>query len=290
VALSAGLAMIAGDAIAAAAQTPARCVGARRDVARAAVAATFVGGNVVLYEYFRRAWWSGERANHIWINYDWDAEFRDQDKAGHFLGGYHLARFGKGLLQSACVSKRKAVWWAAGYAFAFQTQIELWDGMQKKYGFSPPDLLFDGLGAAYAVAQIEQPRLTLFKPTISYAPTKALHSSPPGSELRPTVDYSGQTYWISTDVHALLPDEAKPYWPTFVRLSVGHSITDWVDPTTHQTERAKRKLVLSLDFDAERLPGDFPVWRTVKHQLSYYHFPAPALELTPRLKAVRWYR
>ena len=52
-----------------------------RRVAQGAVAATFVGGNLALYEYFRRAWWSGERAP-FHLNYDWNGYYRDQDKLG----------------------------------------------------------------------------------------------------------------------------------------------------------------------------------------------------------------
>jgi len=110
------------------------------------------------------------------------------------------------------------------------------------------------------------------------------------SELRPSLDYSGQTYWFSTDVNELLPDAAKPYWPSFIRLSAGHSVTDWVNPETGVTQRAKRKIMLSLDFDPEKLPGNAPLWRTIKHTLSYYHFPAPALELTPKWHLSPWYR
>jgi hypothetical protein len=256
---------------------------------RVLVGGVFVGGNAALYEYFRRAWWSGEKVD-FHVNNDWGMQFRDQDKLGHALGGYHLTRISSGLLRGACVGERKSMWWGAAYAAAFQLQIEIWDGMQDKYGFSPPDLLFNTAGAAYAVAQHEAPRLRAFKPTISYARTEALHRAPEGSELRPTVDYSGQTYWVSVDVDALLPPERKHLWPGILRVSLGRSITDWVDPATQRTQRAGNLLVLSLDLDPEKLPGDHPVWRQVKHQLSYYRFPAPAIVIGPGGGARAWYR
>ena len=87
----------------------------------------------------------------------------------------------------------------------------------------------------------------------------------------------------------LLPNGER-YWPSFIRLSAGHSITDWKNPTTGASQRAQRKILLSLDFDPEKLPGNAPLWRTIKHTLSYYHFPAPALELTPKLHVSPWYR
>ena len=61
---------------------------------RAAVGGAFIGGNADLYHYFKKAWWSGTRADHFFFHADWDQEFRDQDKLGHMLGGYHLTRIG----------------------------------------------------------------------------------------------------------------------------------------------------------------------------------------------------
>jgi hypothetical protein len=256
---------------------------------RTGVGAGFVGVNAYLYHYFKRAWWSGERAPHFFFHADWDLEFRDQDKFGHMLGGYHLARFGYAGLRAACVSKKKAIIWSAAYAAAFQLQIEIFDGQFKKYGFSYADMLANTTGQAMAVMQELHPSLKVVKPTISYHKTMALRSGL-SSELRPSLDYSGQTYWFSTDVNQLLPDGAKPYWPSFIRFSVGHAITDWVNPQTGSAQRAKRKIVLSLDFDPEKLPGEAPWWKSVKHTLSYYRYPAPALELTPKLHLSPWYR
>lgn len=271
------------------AQFTGSCEDGGRRGTKVAVAGVFVGGNAALYEYFRRAWWSGEESG-FHVNHDWGMPFRDQDKLGHALGGYHLTRIGAGLLRAACVGDRKAVWWGAAYAAAFQLQIEVWDGTQAEYGFSPPDLIFNTAGAAYAVLQQERPALRAFRPTISYARTEALRRAPEDAELRPTVDYSGQTYWVSTDVDALLPPEAKRWWPGIVRFSVGRTITDWVDPATQRPIKAHNLLVLSLDLDPEKLPGNHPAWRTVKHQLSHYRFPAPAIVIGPGGGARGWYR
>ena len=261
---------------------------------RAGVGSAFVGGNAYLYHYFKKAWWSGTRARHFFFHADWDQWFRDQDKFGHMFGGYHLARIGYSALREACVSDKKALFWATAYAAAFQLQIEIFDGQFQKYGFSYADMIANTTGQALFVMQTLHPKLRAIKPTFSYHKTLALQNTEAGliqSELRPSLDYSGQTYWFSTDVNQLLPDRAKPYWPSFIRLSVGHSITGWVDANPPgDVQRAKRKILLSLDFDPEKLPGDFPLWRTIKHNLSYYHFPAPALELTPRLQLTPWYR
>src|SRR5258706_8793780 len=110
------------------------------------VGSALFGVNGYLYHFFKQAWWSGERAPHFFFHADWDQQFRDQDKFGHMLGGYHLARFGYAGLRSACVSEKKAIFWSAVYAAAFQLQIEIFDGQFKKYGFSYADMIANTAG------------------------------------------------------------------------------------------------------------------------------------------------
>ena len=263
------------------------CHGASRQLGRDVAAAGMVGGYAALHVYLNREWWSETPAKRWYVANDWDQNERDEDKFGHFLGGYQLTRAPSELLHAGCVPGSRAVALAALYAWAFQFQIEEWDGTQQMYGFNPSDLIADASGALFAVAQQHTKALRYVKPTFSYRPTDAYHRR---NELghfgqpRATTDYAGQTYWLSTDVHSLLPARLESFWPSFVRLSPGYSITDYVDPATGAPRRAKRKILLSLDFDPEHLPGDNRVWRTVKHELSFLHIPGPTLQFTPRTK------
>ena len=54
--------------------------------------------------------------------------------------------------------------------------------------------------------------------------------------------------------------------------------------------RAQRKILLTIDFDPEKLPGDNHIWKTFKRNLSYIHLPSPALQLTPEFELLKWYR
>lgn len=267
---------------------------AYRNVTRTAAAATFAGAQAILWRYFQNAWWSGEESSGFFFNADWDEDFRDQDKLGHLFGGYHLTRIGAAVLDDACISPNKAIALSAIYATLFQLQIELWDARFEKYGFSYPDLLANTAGMAYAVAQHKYPILQRIKPTISYSRSAAMRARDagrlPNSEIRQSLDYSGQTYWVSAEVDPFLPPDARRYWPDAVRFSVGHSITDWIDPQTGASFRAKRKILLSLDLDASKLPGNHPAWRKVKNTLSYIRLPAPALQLTPSFDVIGWYK
>ena len=281
------------SAATAGAQTASHCQSpGARTAARVGVASGAVAGNVALQIYFKNAWWAGEKAESFWFNNDWDMAFRDQDKFGHLFGGYHLARVGTDLLEAGCFSPRTSLIWGSVYAALFQLQIEIWDGYQAKYGFSPPDLLANTVGTGFFVARELMPALEHVKPTFSYWPTRAYRNfrDDPSSELRPTVDYSGQTYWFSADVDAMLPEAAAAWWPGLLRLSVGHTITDWVDPVTGDGRRAGRRILLSLDVDATKLPGRHPVWMRVKEELGYIRVPAPALEVYPDLRGIGWHR
>jgi hypothetical protein len=289
------ISLVAAPVSSARAAAPDSTCAARRDnltAVRTGVGGAFVAGNVYLWHYFKKAWWSGEKAPHFFFHADWDQQFRDQDKFGHMFGGYHLTRLGHDALKYACVSEKKSQIISASYALFFQTQIEIFDGHYKKYGFSYADELANATGMTLAIAQERHPWLKAIKPTVSYLETSALKNSAhfTNSELRPSLDYSGQTYWFSTDVNALLPDDKKKFWPAAIRLSVGHSITDWISPIDGHSMRAKRRILLSLDLDPEKLPGDNHLWKEIKHQLSYYHFPAPALQLTPSWNGLAWYR
>jgi hypothetical protein len=260
------------------------CQNPSRGLARAAAGLGLTGGYAGLYLYFHHAWWSGTPAAKWFVQNDWDREERDADKFGHAFGGYQLTRLTSELLQAGCVPPSRAIAWAALYAYAFQFQIEEWDGTQQLYGFNPSDLIADAAGALFAVAQQHTEALRYIKPVWSYRPTEAYRNRNlpgHGGQPRATTDYSGQTYWFSTDVHGLLPDEAKPFWPSFIRLSPGYSITDYADPATGGPLRAKRKILVSLDLDPEHLPGDNKVWRTIKHELAFFRIPGPTLQLTP---------
>jgi len=81
-------------------------------------------------------------------------------------------------------------------------------------------------------------------------------------------------------MNLLLPDGVRDY--ALLHSILGrHSVTDWVNPETGHTA-GRRNFMLSLDFDPEKLPGNAPLWKSIKHTLSYT-LPPPALELTPAL-------
>lgn len=265
------------------------CHNPSQNLARAVAAVGLPSGFAGLHVYFHHAWWSGTPAKNWFVENDWGGFNHDADKFGHFFGGYQLTRISSELLRAGCMQPSRAALWGALYSYAFAFQVKEWDGTQQMYGFNPSDLMFDVAGEVFAVAQQHTKALQAIKPVFSYRPTEAYYTrNEPGhgGQPRPSTDYSGQTYWFSTDVNALLPDRAKPFWPAIIRFSPGFSITDYIDPRTGAGLKAKRRIFVSLDLDPEHLPGDNKVWRTVKHELSFLHIPGPTLQITPGTRFV----
>ena len=110
-------------------------------------------------------------------------------------------------------------------------------------------------------------------PTFSLAPS-ALRD---GGAL---TNYGAQTFWLSADVESLLPARARAYWPAPVRVSLGRRAYQGAE---------RDRIVLGLDLDPMRLPGNNPTWRSVKSALAKYRLPGPAIELSPRVKAIGLY-
>lgn len=96
------------------------------------------------------------------------------------------------------------------------------------------------------------------------------------------IDYAKQTVWLSTNVHDVLPQSAKPYWPSPLRLSVGRRGLGAGLPAEY---------VVGLDLDAAKLPGSHPVWMQIKAVLHTVRLPGPALVMGPngtRALALYW--
>jgi hypothetical protein len=116
-------------------------------------------------------------------------------------------------------------------------------------------------------------------PSFSTAPRTMFRRRGPRGAM---VDYARQTVWLSTNVHDVLPEQAKPFWPSPLRLSVGRRGLGAGLPAEY---------VVGLDLDAGRLPGTHPRWMQVKALLHTLRLPGPAIVIGPhgtRAVAMTW--
>lgn len=254
----------------------------RFSIATGTLAAAITG----LHIYQANAWWNDQRTDfHVFD----DPTYKDQfDKWGHAFGGYYSAHFfdeafawsGFSPLQSAALGATCAALW--------ELYIEIEDGFARDWGFSHGDAIADliGAGAYFATKQI--PYLDNIKYKWFYWPSKQmLESRPdiPGQTQTFIEDYAGQSFWISLNVDGVLPEVAKPYWPDWLNVAVGvadYSLGAPVDPVRGFEDR-KKAWMISLDYDFAKVIPEFdsPILNFIRRGLDYWHFPAPAMRISP---------
>ncbi len=239
------------------------------------------GAITALHIYQANAWWSDQRTDfHVFD----DPDYKDNiDKWGHVFGGYYSAHFfdeaftwsGFNPLQSAALGATCAALW--------EMYIEVEDGFARDWGFSHGDAIADLLGAGFYFARKQVPYLDNVKYKWMYWPSKQLLESRPdipGQTQTFIEDYAGQSYWVSLNVNGILPDVAKPYWPDWLNLAVG--VADYsLDAPTF--EERKKSWMIALDYDLGTLipESDYRILNFIRRALDYWHFPAPAMRISP---------
>lgn len=199
------------------------------------------------------------------------AAIADPSSHLHGYGSYYLTDGATTFLRAHCLSTRRATLLGAGYGLTIGVLKEIADGYYT--GFSAADLTVDAMGVGYSVAQQAVPMLRHVTPTFSVSP-RTIRT---GGAI---TNYSAQTFWLSANVESLLPPSAKAYWPSPVRVSLGRR-------AYQGTERDR--IVVGLDLDPRRLPGNAPAWVAAKSVLAKYRLPGPAVEISPRVRAVGLY-
>ena len=244
-----------------------------------------------LHVYQLNAWWANSRtAFHVIDDNDYKANF---DKFGHTFGGYYSSFFfDEAFAWSGMDSTQSAALGAACGAL-WETYIEIEDGFAAGWGFSRGDFRSDLIGATFYFVRSQVGPLKALKYKWSYFPSvQYLEDKPdiPGQTMNFIEDYGGQEYWVSADVHRLLPESAKPYWPSWLNLAVG--VGGWnLDATTHDAwgnliqDYSRRKIAwyLSLDYDITKIwpESDIGFLNFIRRGLDYWHLPAPAVRLYP---------
>lgn len=228
-------------------------------------------------------WWEGNyhpfrfENDGFWHNYSLGV-----DKIGHFYTSYCYATALREILEWGGYSHSTALWWSTGVSFFYALSIEIGDGFST-YAFSLNDLMANTLGISYALLQNEVPFFKNFKFKWSYYPSGKI---PFDGYFRITDDYDGHIYWLSIDVYNLLPEKAKRYWLPYLNIAVGYGGENiygrppWVSGTSiFPTEPARRKWVISLDYNLSALPTQDETWTLLKHIADLFHFPAPGVRM-----------
>ncbi len=202
----------------------------------------------------------------------WNAPWFDGlgvDKIGHMYTAYALYKSIHEILLWGDHDPSDAFWWASGIAAFHGLMVEVGDGFSE-YGFDFRDVTFNYIGLAYGMLQTKIPILQNFDLKWSlYYPMK--HHSFKINDL-----YAYHIYWMSINVKNLLPESAKPYWPSFVQIAFGLGAEDVV-----AGQLTTRTYNLSFDYNIEALPIEGSEATLFKRLLNLFHYPAPGVKFAP---------
>ena len=242
-----------------------------------------VAADLAVMVGLNQLWYSGyERSRFHWHN-DWN-NWLQQDKIGHMITAWHIARVFGAYGTWAGLSRKQAGLYGGVVSTLFQSQIEVLDGFSEAWGASWGDLIFNTVGGAIGGLQVAYPELHAF--TIKYG----YHRSPfydqdlsyIGNALK---DYDGISYWMVVRPEMLLSDQWKTRWPDWLALSIGISADGLAEALSTPAHPHQRVFLVGLDLDFLRSIQWPHRWMQIAAEFfSFIRIPAPALVLSPRVK------
>jgi hypothetical protein len=242
-----------------------------RKVLATGLVGAFLAGSLVDSYY---SWWKGASNPFTFHAEGW---FNDGskgiDKAGHIYTSYFYFNAVRDFMLWGGYEPSTALWWGIGLSGFFALSIEIGDGLSE-YAFDYQDLMCNMVGLGYGVLQTKSPFLQNFNLKWSYVPRDGYRFPPHFTD-----HYDAHTYWITTNVHGLLPPSLKDYWPEFLQVAVGYGVDDNV---------SKREMVVGLDFNLEVFSISNQELSLAQKILNKFHFPAPGIKFTEQ-KTPRYY-
>ncbi|MEO8149498.1 MAG: DUF2279 domain-containing protein [Bacteroidia bacterium] len=254
--------------------------------------AAYIGGMTGLYQL-----WYKDYPSEEFHFFDDSGEWQQMDKCGHVFSAYQIGLWGIDALRWTGIERKKAIWYGAGYAYLFQTTIEVFDGFSSDWGFSPYDMIANTLGSGILVSQELLWDEQRFRIKFSY------HASP-YADVRPDQlgespvqrlfkDYNGQTYWLSCNINCWLKKDSK--FPPWLNLAFGYGANgmtgasenpDYVngEPVPHYDRY--RQFYFAPDIDLTRIKTKSLVLKRVFNVIGILKVPLPTLEYNSQDKFI----
>ncbi len=241
--------------------------------------ALFTGAHL----YQKKAWW---QSGHEPFRFQNDWQYADNvDKLGHAFAAYTEARLARHVLEWCGLSEEKSDFYAPLSAFLYQTYVEIEDGFNRTYGFSPGDEIANLAGATLACAQTAYPPMRSISLKFSYYPSKIYLDALQHNGSRVFIDdYDGTIFWIAVDPHGLLPAQYTGPLPEWLGIAFGSAIHHL------DTLRIERSYYLTLDYQLTKSPTESAFLRALLGTLDMFHLPAPGIAVEGgKLKAGIYY-
>jgi hypothetical protein len=254
---------------------------------RFGVATGILAASITGLHFLQKSWWadSDRTAFHITDDPGYEKNF---DKFGHAFGGYYTCHFFYEAYSWSGMDNSQATLLAGISGALYEFYVEIEDGFGKSWGFSPGDAKADLAGAAFFVLRNKIDFLKNFQYKWLFYPSGDTLYFQNHSSYNPIDDYEGQSYWFTADIHRMLPESAKEYWPKWLNLAFGIGgmnleSFDNNSPTGNVYDKREKAYYIGLDFDLEKIipESDIGIINFIRRGLSYWHFPAPAYRISP---------
>ena len=228
--------------------------------------------------YYSNTWWKDKRD---YFKYAADGYYaRNMDKASHVYTANVFTVATSVAYEWAGIAPGKALLYGALTSIAYETYIEINDGFAPNWGFDWGDMGANVFGAVYPFLQEEIKPLKHINFKWSFKPNWIKSKTASGQDDL-LDDYTNMTFWLSVNPMIVFPKSVTKakFYPNFLALAVGMSIKD----ASHVSGSGKAQVewYLSFDWDVNQLPGKSDFMKKLKKILNFYHFPAPAVKISP---------
>ena len=218
------------------------------------------------------------------------------DKAGHFVSSYLSCYMLGEAMFAADMNEKTAKLLGGILGLSYVSYIEIMDGYGVDFGFSPSDWYFDAAGAGFYILQSYIPQLENVTPKFTYinAEWHGDHKRIPHDFF--VDDYASQTFWLSFNVHNMLPDKLQDYWFPWLNIAVGYTARNIrsVNPNDPKAYNDKvpdwgnrelgyygePRFIIGLDYDLTKIVpvSKYGFLNWLVQSVNYFKLPAPAVE------------
>lgn len=220
--------------------------------------------------------------------FDDSDEWKQMDKAGHFLAAFHISSSSYKALTWAGLNEHKSIVWGSLASAIVLLPIEIFDGFSAEYGASYTDIIANTAGTSMFYFQQKAWGEIKITPKFSFRRTDFPEQRPEllGNNLAEEIfkDYNGQTFWLSFDLNKLISTRI----PKWLNIGVGYGATNMISANDAQNRELglnpRRQYYIAIDFDLSQYHSSSKFINTVIHFINMIHLPAPTLEIDGELK------
>ncbi|MFI5264146.1 MAG: DUF2279 domain-containing protein, partial [Candidatus Kapaibacterium sp.] len=162
------------------------------------LAASITGLHILQYN----SWWANQRGPfHVEDDPDYEHNY---DKYGHTFAAYYTSHFFQEAFSWSGLDSSQSTILGGICGAMYEFYVEIEDGFAKDWGFSPGDAKGDIAGATFFILRNRIDFLRNFQYKWFYYPSGEKPYTK-DQTLNPLDDYGGQSYWLTVDVHRMLP-------------------------------------------------------------------------------------